>query len=215
MEGMQVLGLALILYTITTHAHGQYYSQSGPYESLPEKTTNLHFFFHDTPSGKNPSAVLVARPNITTGQSVVPFGSLFVADDPLTVGPELTSEVIGNAQGLYVSSSQDIPSLVVYLDFGFTTGEFNGSSISVFSRNPITNTERVGKSNILSRFTRNEFCLESKSTIGVEFATRTLQIPTQHNAFTLDNDGFHSVHGKNGSPVAFESGEHNAEEPRP
>ncbi|RZC84224.1 hypothetical protein C5167_047001 [Papaver somniferum] len=34
----------------------------------------------------------------------------------------------------------------------------------------------VGKSNILSRFTRNEFCLESKSTIGVEFATKTLQV---------------------------------------
>ncbi|PSS09442.1 Ras-related protein like [Actinidia chinensis var. chinensis] len=34
----------------------------------------------------------------------------------------------------------------------------------------------VGKSNILLRFTRNEFCLESKSTIGVEFATRTLQV---------------------------------------
>ncbi|KAK4780215.1 hypothetical protein SAY87_016321 [Trapa incisa] len=34
----------------------------------------------------------------------------------------------------------------------------------------------VGKSNILSRYTRNEFCLESKSTIGVEFATRTLQV---------------------------------------
>ncbi|KAJ0501366.1 putative small GTPase, P-loop containing nucleoside triphosphate hydrolase [Helianthus annuus] len=33
----------------------------------------------------------------------------------------------------------------------------------------------VGKSNLLSRFTRNEFSLESKSTIGVEFATRTLQ----------------------------------------
>ncbi|KAH0766891.1 hypothetical protein KY285_002762 [Solanum tuberosum] len=35
----------------------------------------------------------------------------------------------------------------------------------------------VGKSNLLSRFTRNEFLLESKSTIGVEFATRTLQVP--------------------------------------
>lgn len=34
----------------------------------------------------------------------------------------------------------------------------------------------VGKSNILSRFTRNEFSLESKSTIGVEFATRSLEI---------------------------------------
>jgi GTPase SAR1 family protein len=33
----------------------------------------------------------------------------------------------------------------------------------------------VGKSNLLSRFTRNEFNLESKSTIGVEFATRTVQ----------------------------------------
>ena len=34
----------------------------------------------------------------------------------------------------------------------------------------------VGKSNVLSRFTRNEFSLESKSTIGVEFATRSLQV---------------------------------------
>jgi Ras-related protein Rab-11A len=34
----------------------------------------------------------------------------------------------------------------------------------------------VGKSNLLSRFTRNEFSLESKSTIGVEFATRSIQV---------------------------------------
>jgi Ras-related protein Rab-11A len=34
----------------------------------------------------------------------------------------------------------------------------------------------VGKSNLLSRFTRNEFNLESKSTIGVEFATRSVKI---------------------------------------
>jgi len=34
----------------------------------------------------------------------------------------------------------------------------------------------VGKSNILSRFTRNEFSVESKSTIGVEFATRSIEI---------------------------------------
>ena len=34
----------------------------------------------------------------------------------------------------------------------------------------------VGKSNILSRFTRNEFNLESKTTIGVEFAQKTIVI---------------------------------------
>ncbi len=33
----------------------------------------------------------------------------------------------------------------------------------------------VGKSNLLSRFTRNEFNLETKSTIGVEFATRSIE----------------------------------------
>ncbi|XP_009416427.1 ras-related protein Rab11D isoform X3 [Musa acuminata AAA Group] len=34
----------------------------------------------------------------------------------------------------------------------------------------------VGKSNLLSRFTKNEFNLESKSTIGVEFATRSISV---------------------------------------
>ncbi|KAF3975108.1 hypothetical protein CMV_001602 [Castanea mollissima] len=37
----------------------------------------------------------------------------------------------------------------------------------------------VGKSNLLSRFTRNEFSLESKSTIGVEFATRSLNVDSK------------------------------------
>ena len=34
----------------------------------------------------------------------------------------------------------------------------------------------VGKSSLLSRFTRNEFNLECKNTIGVEFATGTVQV---------------------------------------
>ena len=32
----------------------------------------------------------------------------------------------------------------------------------------------VGKTNLLCRFTKNEFNLESKPTIGVEFATKTI-----------------------------------------
>ncbi|GMP64316.1 hypothetical protein CsSME_00025657 [Camellia sinensis var. sinensis] len=34
----------------------------------------------------------------------------------------------------------------------------------------------VGKSNLLSRFIKNEFSLESKYTIGVEFATRSIHV---------------------------------------
>ncbi len=34
----------------------------------------------------------------------------------------------------------------------------------------------VGKSNIISKFTKNEFNLESKTTIGVEFASKVVSI---------------------------------------
>ncbi|KAK5620349.1 Ras- protein Rab-25 [Crenichthys baileyi] len=39
----------------------------------------------------------------------------------------------------------------------------------------------VGKSNLLSRFTKNEFNHDSRTTIGVEFSTRTVQL----NSFTI------------------------------
>ncbi|KAE8690668.1 Dirigent protein 15 [Hibiscus syriacus] len=98
--------------------------------------TRLHFFLHDILSGQNPSAVMIARPNITG--SAGSFGSLFTIDDPLTVGPEPTSEIIGNAQGMYVSSSRDLSTFtaVMYADFAFTSGRFNGSSFSLFLEFP-------------------------------------------------------------------------------
>ncbi|CDY72309.1 BnaCnng77010D, partial [Brassica napus] len=34
----------------------------------------------------------------------------------------------------------------------------------------------VGKTNLLSRFTKNEFSIESKATIGVEFATKSVHV---------------------------------------
>ena len=52
----------------------------------------------------------------------------------------------------------------------------------------------VGKSNILSRFTRNEFCLESKSTIGVEFATRTTQVILSSHVVFESEDSFYLIY---------------------
>lgn len=147
MERSLILAWILVVFTVTAMGPGcclGYYSHTLPYVSAPEKVTHLHFFLHDTISGKTPSVVKVARPNITTAfnDTPLPFGHVFATDDPLTVGPDLTSETIGNAQGLWASTGQDVLTLVVYWDLGFTQGEFNGSSISVFSRNPITETER-------------------------------------------------------------------------
>ncbi|CAK9162070.1 unnamed protein product [Ilex paraguariensis] len=147
MKGRIVMTWLWIVGVAATSVKSDYYSDSVPHEPKREKETHLHFFIHDIITGKNPTALKVAQANLTgidtnpTGPT--PFGSTFVVDDPLTTGPDPTSEVIGNAQGAYVSSSQgkDVV-LVLYLDFGFTTGKFNGSSISVFSRNPITEPER-------------------------------------------------------------------------
>ncbi|KAJ0969032.1 hypothetical protein J5N97_021909 [Dioscorea zingiberensis] len=109
-----------------------------------EKVTQLHFFFHDTISGDNPSAVLVAQRNGTKVGNGSPgqFGEVYVIDDPLTESPDPNSKVVGHAQGLYMSAGQKELVLVFAVDFGFTSGEFNGSSISVLSRNPVLNTDR-------------------------------------------------------------------------
>ncbi|KAJ0969053.1 hypothetical protein J5N97_021930 [Dioscorea zingiberensis] len=85
----------------------------GHYYLGKEKVTQLHFFFHDTISGDKPSAVLVAQRNGTK---------------------------VGNGSPGQFGQKELV--LVLAVDFGFTSGEFNGSSISVFSRNPIMETDR-------------------------------------------------------------------------
>ncbi|CAA6675033.1 unnamed protein product [Spirodela intermedia] len=109
-----------------------------------EKVTYLHFFLHDTISGENPTAVQVANPNST--RFPFGFGSVFVIDDVLTEAVERSSPVVGNAQGIDVLTGLDKFSLVMTrelpVDFAFTTGKYKGSSFSVMSRNPITETRR-------------------------------------------------------------------------
>jgi len=51
-----------------------------------------------------------------------------------------------------------------------------GSNFDYLFKVVLIGDSGVGKSNLLSRFTRNEFNLDSKSTIGVEFATRSISV---------------------------------------
>ncbi|KAJ7978583.1 Dirigent protein [Quillaja saponaria] len=146
MESKLTLILALILCSATIPVQSNYYSESKPVTELKEQVTNLEFYLFDVLTGKNPTALLVAKPNNTIPSKYEsnPFGSLYAVDDPLRTGPETNSEIIGNAKGLYVSSSLDDSqfTIVLYMDFAFTTGKFNGSSLSVLSRNPVTEPTR-------------------------------------------------------------------------
>lgn len=54
-------------------------------------------------------------------------------------------------------------------------GEF-GQKIDYVFKVVLIGDSAVGKSQLLARFARNEFSLDSKATIGVEFQTRTLTI---------------------------------------
>ncbi|CAN1133715.1 Dirigent protein 20 [Linum perenne] len=105
-----------------------------------EKLTHLKFYFHDIVSGpnpisgRNPTAVPVARAEMTnTSRSA--FGLVVMMDDPLTVGPNLTSKLVGRAQGIYASASQSELSFLMVLNFAFKEGKYNGSNLSVLGRN--------------------------------------------------------------------------------
>ncbi|KAI3824808.1 hypothetical protein L1987_06279 [Smallanthus sonchifolius] len=139
--------LLVILTATAPVVKGKYYSDSQLIDvPTTMKETHLHFFMHDILSGDNPFSVLVAKPNDTVVQegNPVPFGAVYVFDDPLTEGPDLESKVIGNARGLYASVSRGSDAtLLLNGDLEFTSGEFNGSSISVASRDPLVLIKEV------------------------------------------------------------------------
>ncbi|KAK1386659.1 RAB GTPase-like [Heracleum sosnowskyi] len=56
-----------------------------------------------------------------------------------------------------------------------TNGDFN-SRIDYVFKIVLIGDSAVGKSQLLARFSRNEFSLDSKATIGVEFQTKTLLV---------------------------------------
>ncbi|XP_030523156.1 dirigent protein 22-like [Rhodamnia argentea] len=105
------------------------------------KTTRLHFYFHDTPSGKSPTAVRVAKAAMTKKSSTT-FGAVTIIDDPLTEGPEPESPLLGRAQGFYGNVGLESMALLMSMNLVFTSPKFNGSTLSILGRNPILETYR-------------------------------------------------------------------------
>ncbi|CAI0408012.1 unnamed protein product [Linum tenue] len=101
----------------------------------PESVTNLQFYFHDLPGGKNPTAVQVVKP-ASSGTSINSFfGAVVMADDPLTESADRSSKVIGRAQGMYAAAGRSEISLLMSMSYGFTDGDYDGSSLSIVGRN--------------------------------------------------------------------------------
>ncbi|KAK7264168.1 hypothetical protein RJT34_31773 [Clitoria ternatea] len=107
-----------------------------------ETVTNLQFYFHDTLSGQNPSAVRVAQPVDKNKSFITLFGALMMADDPLTETSDPKSKMVGRAQGLYGSACQEEIGLIMAMSFSFTDGPYNGSTFALLGKNSAMNPVR-------------------------------------------------------------------------
>ncbi|KMT01438.1 hypothetical protein BVRB_9g214460 [Beta vulgaris subsp. vulgaris] len=109
-----------------------------------EQKTVLQFYFHEIALGENSTIALIAEAQpVQPNRSFASFGNLFMADELLTVGPDINSKLIGRAQGFSGSVSQtEEVHFILGLVYSFTDGIYNGSSFTVLGQNSLVNTVR-------------------------------------------------------------------------
>lgn len=105
-----------------------------------EKLTHFRLYWHDIVDGPNPTAVTIVKPPSNSSQTR--FGLIRMIDNRLTQGPESSSKLLGRAQGIYASASQEDISLLMAQNFAFVEGKYNGSTIALMGRNSILNKVR-------------------------------------------------------------------------
>ncbi|CAK9140067.1 unnamed protein product [Ilex paraguariensis] len=104
-----------------------------------EKLSHFRVYWHDIVSGRSPTSVPVTQPSLNSSTA---FGLMNMIDNPLTEGPELSSKMVGRAQGFYASASQEEVGLIMAMNFAFIEGKYNGSTITVLGRNSVFNKMR-------------------------------------------------------------------------
>jgi hypothetical protein len=133
---LAVVAVEAQLQDETTAAVGHAGKRRANKASTADAPTHLHFYFHDTVSGKSPTAVRVVSPPAGASSSPMSmFGMVNVMDDPLTEGPEQGSAAVGRAQGLYMGSDQAKLGFLQAMNLVFTAGDYNGSTLALLGRN--------------------------------------------------------------------------------
>ncbi|TVU26145.1 hypothetical protein EJB05_28681, partial [Eragrostis curvula] len=102
--------------------------------------TTFKVYFHDVVGGPSPTAIRIAQA-ASSNTSSTAFGAVVAIDDPLTTGPQRagtgTSTEVGRAQGTYTFADQKTFGLLMTMNFVFTAGEHNGSSLAILGRNEV------------------------------------------------------------------------------
>ncbi|XP_073127770.1 dirigent protein 22-like [Henckelia pumila] len=111
------------------------------YPHMKQKVTELRFYLHDIVSGPNATNIPIAMANYTT-RSPTYFGLIAAIDDLLTSGPSPASEIVGRAQGLFVSAALEKLGFHMTYNFVFTNGKYKGSTLSLIGHNPFQDQYR-------------------------------------------------------------------------
>ncbi|KAK7260025.1 hypothetical protein RIF29_25731 [Crotalaria pallida] len=106
-----------------------------------EQLTHFNFYWHELVGGSNDTAAIII-PSLPQYNSTSHFGSARVIDTPLTLGPELSSKLVGRAEGFYAVTSRTELELLMILSFNFFEGKYNGSGITVLGRDATMNKTR-------------------------------------------------------------------------
>ncbi|KAL3642479.1 hypothetical protein CASFOL_013294 [Castilleja foliolosa] len=91
------------------------------------KVTNIRLYLQDTFNSSQPRA----------------YGDVLAFQDPLTVGPNPNSTLLGRAQGTIAFTTHDASvDLHVSIAYIFTSGRYKGSTVVTVGRNDVTQSIR-------------------------------------------------------------------------
>ncbi|KAL0356602.1 UNVERIFIED_CONTAM: Dirigent protein 11 [Sesamum calycinum] len=143
----KLMTFLIILMIISSLSVATYATKTGPLDTEEpwfqviskhghEKTAKLHFYFQDFIGGENKTVYEVVRASITSN-SLFSFGSILVIDNLITAEADIKSKAIGRFQGVATSADLKTTAVALNANFYFTWGSVNGSTISIWGRNPI------------------------------------------------------------------------------
>ncbi|KAK1646789.1 hypothetical protein QYE76_064594 [Lolium multiflorum] len=117
-----------------------------PAAAADDGLTKIKLYWHDVLAGTSPTAIRIAQAASSNSSSTF-FGAVVAIDDPLTTTPAVTGSAkskdeVGRAQGTYTFADQATFGLLMNMNFVFTSGDYKGSSLTIYGRNEVLSAVR-------------------------------------------------------------------------
>ncbi|RHN58692.1 putative plant disease resistance response protein [Medicago truncatula] len=102
-----------------------------------QNASHFRFYWQDIVAGDNAASFDIISSLPDYNKTSV-FGLVKIIDNPLTLGPQLSSKLVGRAQGIYASISQTVLNFLMIMNFALFEGKYNGSTITISGRMLLT-----------------------------------------------------------------------------